>query len=124
MDVLLIEDEQALCETVTAFLEDEGLSVCSVSSGEEALARVTVGDRPKVCIVDIRLPGMDGNASILALHGRMPELRFLIHTGSSDYHLPAELRQLGMTDTMVYSKPQTDLAELAAAVKRGIREQV
>lgn len=122
MSVLLVEDEVALCEAITAYLEDEEISVISAGSGEDAVAAVRAGVRPLVCILDMRLPGMDGNATALALHQLLPDLKFLIHTGSSDYRLPAALRQLGLTDAMVFSKPQTDLGELAAAIKRMIDE--
>jgi response regulator RpfG family c-di-GMP phosphodiesterase len=40
-----------------------------------------VGDTKKTdrCVVDMRLPGMNGNEFILAAHGKLPEYQFIIH---------------------------------------------
>ncbi|MDQ2696787.1 MAG: response regulator [Pseudomonadota bacterium] len=116
--VLVVDDEEMIRENLIAFLEDEGMRVMAVESAEEALHRVRDGCPFAVCIMDMRLPGMDGNAAIRALHARCPELEFIIHTGSSNYALPGDLRELGMSDERVYLKPLDDMTPLAAAVRR------
>ena len=67
--------------------------------------------------MDMRLPDMDGNAAIRVLHDLYPEMEFLIHTGSSSYSLPEDLRAMGLDDSRVYRKPLDDMAPLAAAVR-------
>ena len=59
----------------------------------------------QICIMDMRLPDMDGNTAIRTLHQMYPEMEFLIHTGSSSYSLPDDLRALGLDDDRVYQKP-------------------
>ena len=66
--------------------------------------------------MDIRLPGMDGNAGIRILHGLSPSIKFIIHTGSSDYCLPADLQTLGMREADVFRKPLDTMEPLAQAV--------
>lgn len=114
--VLIVDDEEMIRENLMAYLEDEGIPVTAVASGEEALRCIAEGGRFAVCIMDMRLPGMDGNASIRQLHARCPRLRFIIHTGSSDYSLPSDLRGLGLSEASVYLKPLLDMAPLARAV--------
>jgi len=116
--VLVVDDEPALCISLAAYLEDEGMRVHTAASGEEALALVVAGLRVDACILDMRLPGIDGNQLALELHRRLPGARCLIHTGSSCYHLPQALRRIGIGDQHVFAKPLPDLGVLAAAVRR------
>ena len=115
--ILIVDDEEMIRENLKAYLEDEGLSVIAVESGEEALRCVARGCCFAVCIMDMRLPGMDGNASIRRLHALCPTMSFIVHTGSSDYTLPSDLQHLGLSDAQVYLKPLLDMAPLAATVR-------
>jgi CheY-like chemotaxis protein len=67
--------------------------------------------------MDMRLPDIDGNSAIRILHQLYPNMEFLIHTGSSSYSLPDDLRAIGLDDDRVYQKPLSDMAPLAAAVR-------
>jgi len=67
--------------------------------------------------MDMRLPDMDGNTAIRVFHELYPEIEFLIHTGSSSYSLPEDLRAMGLDDDRIYHKPLGDMAPLAAAVR-------
>ena len=82
-----------------------------------ALSWLRDGDPCRVCIMDMRLPDMDGNTAIRALHQLYPGMEFLIHTGSSSYSLPEDLRAMGLDDGRVYHKPLADMAPLAAMVR-------
>ncbi|HOH28870.1 MAG TPA: response regulator, partial [Candidatus Hydrogenedentes bacterium] len=64
-----------------------------------------------------RLPGMDGHDAIIALHMRLPQLCFLIHTGSLSYGLTDDLLALGITEERLFRKPLQDMAALAATVR-------
>jgi CheY-like chemotaxis protein len=115
-EVLLVDDDPLITTSLATYLEDDGMTVARAGSGEEAVALVAAGARFQVCIMDIRLPGMDGNAAILALRAIDPGLRFLVHTGSSDYTLTPPLRDLGLTPRQLFHKPLADMARVAAAV--------
>lgn len=115
--VLIVEDEAMIRENLAAYLEDEGMRVVAVESAEEAIRHVRQGQRFAVCVMDMRLPGMDGNAGIRILHALCPRLEFVIHTGSSDYALPGDLLALGLDESRVYHKPLDSMAPLAEAVR-------
>ena len=59
--ILVVEDEQAILEIITFFLEDEGYQVLQALNGEAALSLLEEA-RPDLIISDIRMPGMDGFA--------------------------------------------------------------
>jgi CheY-like chemotaxis protein len=69
--VLVVDDESVVCSNVAAFLEDEGFTVFSAASGEEALDLI-LKQKMDVAIIDIRLPGMDGNMLIVKAHEIQP----------------------------------------------------
>ena len=57
--ILVVDDEQAICEMLQELLTDEGYAVTTVSNGREALARV--GDEhPDLVLTDVMMPIMDG----------------------------------------------------------------
>jgi CheY-like chemotaxis protein len=119
--VLLVDDEPLIVHNLEAFLGDEGMQVESAGSAEQAIARLEAGADYDVCIMDMRLPGMDGNAAVRHLHRLRPALRFLIHTGSTSYSLPEELRALGIGDGQLLRKPVADMGRVAEAVRALLR---
>lgn len=118
--VLIVDDEAMIRENLKAYLEDEGLKVVAFESVTPALGWLRAGGACRVCIMDIRLPDMDGNSAIRALRQCDPDMEFLIHTGSSSYSLPEDLRSMGLDDGRIYQKPLCDMAPLAAAAFRAL----
>jgi len=114
--VLVVDDEPFVAETLRAFLEDEGMRVRIEPSGEAAVAAVRSGAAFDACIMDLRLPGMDGDVAAQELHRLCPALRFLLHTGSADYVVPAALRDIGIHPAHLFRKPLADMTPLAEAL--------
>jgi CheY-like chemotaxis protein len=115
--VLVVDDEPGVAGTLRAYLEDEGMEVRSAGSGEEAVELVRAGLAFDVCIMDMRLPGMDGDAAIRRLHRLYPRLKYLIHTGTASYDVPSDLHTIGVGHGQVFRKPLPDMGQLAAAVR-------
>jgi CheY-like chemotaxis protein len=115
--VLVVDDERQMRRGLKAYLEDEGYQVLLAGSGEEGL-QVLASAQVDVAIVDMRLPGMDGNEFIEHAHRLCPEVKYLIHTGSANYFLPVALRTLGLTEEHLIRKPMEDLEVLAEALRR------
>ncbi|MEN8108222.1 MAG: response regulator [Pseudomonadota bacterium] len=116
--ILIVEDEHVIANSVQAFLEDEGMEVHCRASAEQALELIGVtGCLFDVCIMDVRLPGLDGNSAIRRLHGLCPQLRFVIQTGSAGYAIPEDLRAIGIADRQLFRKPLLDMRPLASVVQ-------
>ncbi|WP_275096061.1 response regulator [Sedimenticola hydrogenitrophicus] len=114
--VLIVDDEELISSNMAAYLEDEGLEVDVANSAEDALRLVEAGLSVQVCIMDMRLPGMNGNEACQALHRQDPGIRFLLHTGSPNYVISPELSAIGITPDHLYRKPIMDMAEFTATV--------
>ncbi|MDG4553931.1 MAG: response regulator [Candidatus Competibacter sp.] len=115
--VLIVDDEEMIRDNLKAYLEDEGWRVAAFAAVAPALGWLRQGGSCQVCIMDMRLPDMDGNTAIRILNHLYPGMEFLIHTGSSSYSLPEDLRALGLNEGRIYQKPLNDMAPLAAAVR-------
>jgi two-component system, OmpR family, response regulator RstA len=59
VDILLVEDDRRLAELTAKYFEQNGLSVVLETHGERAIARFA-SERPRVVLLDIMLPGIDG----------------------------------------------------------------
>lgn len=119
--ILVVDDEEMIRENLKAYLEDEGFAVTAVESGEQALHCLRSGCTFSVCIMDMRLPGIDGNSCIRNMHALCPNMGFLVHTGSSDYSLPDDLQTIGLHAQQVYLKPMADMAALAEEIRTLIK---
>jgi CheY-like chemotaxis protein len=113
--ILVVDDEPAICEGLAAYLEDEGMRVYRAGSGEDAVAQVAAGLPIGVCIMDLRLPGMSGTATIREMELLAPQVRFLIHTGSPREEVADELERAGLAPAPVFQKPVSDMGEMARA---------
>ena len=114
--VLVVDDEPFIVTGLQVFLEDEGMQVDSAGSGEEAVDIARNDSSFDVCIMDMRLPGMNGDATIRSLHEICPGLKFIIHTGSADYSIPDDLRAIGIDERQFFAKPLMDMTPLAETV--------
>ena len=115
--VLLIDDEYPVRVSLGSYLQDRDFDVFSAESAKEMLALL---EHQKVdwAIVDIRLPGVDGNELIIKAHEVQPDLKFLIHTGSMTYHIPPEVTAIGITDKELFRKPLPDMSVIVDAIRR------
>jgi CheY-like chemotaxis protein len=113
--ILLVDDEERLLRNLEFFFEDEGYEVRTATSGEEAID-IMKHEKIDACVVDMRLPGIDGNEVIrCAVKNNLLD-KFIIHTGSTDYGLPADLRDIGFSSKHVFLKPVPEMSILTNAI--------
>ena len=118
IQVLIVDDEADIPQTIQDYLEDEtGFKVTISYSGEDGLNMLDIV-KSDICIVDMRLPDMNGNEFILKAHEKLPECKFIIHTGSIDYSIPSELKQIGITKEFIIGKPVTDMVVFLNKIKQ------
>lgn len=113
---LILDDEESIRQSIAAYMEDEGYTVFKAGSGEEAM-EIVKNNRIDEAIVDIRLPGLDGNTFMIEARKLQPEIKFVVHTGSADYTPPETIRKLGVTLSRVFIKPAGDIKILYDALR-------
>jgi CheY-like chemotaxis protein len=67
MDILLVDDDDAIRETVAIALTSEGHRVESARDGIEALEILNGNQRPSLILLDRMMPVMDGEEFLTAL---------------------------------------------------------
>ena len=73
-----------------------------------------------LCIVDIRMPDMDGTETIMALHEIDPDTRFRVYTGSPQFSLASRLEELGLSSKDVVRKPVMDMQVFVRMIERRV----
>src|SRR5687768_15158780 len=58
--VMVVDDDDDIRETLAGLLEDEGYGVAAFPTGLEALAALKGGLGPRVILLDLMMPVMDG----------------------------------------------------------------
>ena len=118
--VLIVDDEQALLNSLTRRLGVRDFQVVGVSRGEEAL-EVARKNHVDVAVVDIKMPGMKGQEVLLALKKAYPWMEVIILTGHGSFDPDAE----GIADKIhsCLGKP-CDLSTLQAALTDAYRNTV
>lgn len=69
--ILMIDDDRALCELTADFLAPSGLAVEAVHSGKEGVERALQGAHA-LAILDVMLPDLDGFGVLRAIRARSP----------------------------------------------------
>ena len=80
--VLIVDDHPVVRDGLEAMLESvKGYSVCgSFGDGESAVAAIA-RVKPDLVVLDIRLPGMDGFATLEKMRRHLPEVKALLLAG-------------------------------------------
>ena len=121
--VLVLDDEVVVRESLADFFEDRGWRVWQAASAEAALD-LLASEPPGGVLVDIRLPGMRGDAFIREAHRLHPALAFVIVTGSPELCRGGAgktyVQDLPATFPRIFEKPITDLAELERTLAQHI----
>lgn len=115
--ILVLDDEMSIRESLSDFLEDFDYNVFSAETAETALELLN-DNIVHVAIVDMRLPGIDGNAFIVQAHKISPKTKFIIHTGSVNYHMSTEVRDVGVQEEFVFLKPIGNLMTFVDAIAK------
>ena len=111
-----MDDEPAIRDSLTAFLDDYGFDAMACGSTEEA-RDLMIEECFDVCVVDLRLPGLSGEDLIRLASRRFPGQRYIIHTGSISYNLANDLKAMGMRPEHVFHKPVRVLSLLVKCIK-------
>lgn len=102
--LLLLDDDFQLRKNLQLFFEDEGFETYPFENPLDALSFLK-SKHVNAGIIDLRLPVINGEEFIIEANKINSEIKFIIYTGSADYFVSPELKNLGITQDDVFSKP-------------------
>lgn len=120
MKVVLIEDETMVRHMLRSTVQKAGgLTVMAeFGDGAEALA-YCLRTSPAMVICDLNLPGLHGLEVIRGLREKLPEIRILVLTCSTDGDLPARFISMGVQGYVDKTKPLNYLVQAVQEVAAG-----
>ncbi len=122
--VLIIDDEQQLVEAFKKKLSRDGFSVRAAFTAREALTLMKKNTFD-VCVLDIRLPDMDGVELLKSIKKNEPNLEIIMLTGHASVDTAIQSMKLGAYDYLSKPCKLTELSNviLKAYEKKSLKER-
>lgn len=109
-NLLIIDDETELTESMKELLEDEAQEIFIANNGKEAL-EILENNQIHCVVSDIKMPVMDGLSFMKIARDRGHEQPIIFFTGHGTEQLKEEVKELGAADLLM--KPNFLMLELA-----------
>jgi len=118
--VLIVDDEERFRETTAAILERRGFEVKAAGSGVEAIEEIK-NDKIDVVVLDLEMPGMDGNEVLCEIKRIKPHMAVLMLTG----HGTPETAMQGLRDGLFdYLTKPCDVDFLAQKIREAHAREI
>jgi len=108
MKMMLVDDEERFLSTTQKLLLKKGYDVLTATSGGEALEKLRTSN-VHVVILDVKMPGMDGIATLREIKKQFPTIEVIMLTGHATVESAIEGLKTGATDYLM--KP-SDIDEI------------
>jgi DNA-binding NtrC family response regulator len=95
--VLIIDDEESYVRSLSFALRNENMRVSTAHTGEAGISEAE-RERPDVVLLDLRLPGMDGMATLATLLERYPNLPVIMISAHGDTRAAVQAVKSGAAD--------------------------
>ncbi|MBM4274840.1 MAG: response regulator [Deltaproteobacteria bacterium] len=116
--VVIIDDEERFRTTLRKTLTLQGVQAADFGSGREALQALRE-QGADVVLLDLRMPEMDGLATLQAIKAIDPEIEVIILTGHASLDAAQEIIKLGAYDYLLKPCPTDELlAKVESACER------
>ncbi len=115
--ILVVDDEPDLLRFVRRALEAEGYQVQTATDGADGL-RQALTTEPDLIVLDLLMPGVDGQAVLSAVLAHDPEMRVLVLSATADVQARIACLERGAVDFL--AKPFA-VRELLARVRSRLR---
>jgi DNA-binding NtrC family response regulator len=102
MQLLLVDDEERFLSTTSKLLIQKGFKVFTATNGNDAL-EILNRETVHVVILDVKIPGMDGIATLKEIKSRFPLVEVIMLTGHGTVESAVKGLKSGATDYL--SKP-------------------
>ena len=123
-NILLVDDDQTLCELISAYLQRDNFTVESVHSGEAALQRLSQPNTIAAMVLDIMMPGLSG-LEVLQMLRQKSNLPVIMLTGRGDDIDRILGLEMGADDYLAKPcNPRELVARLRAVLRRAKPQQV
>ena len=114
MKLLLVDDEERFLATTQKILAKKGIEAVTAASGAEAL-EILGNINIYVVILDVKMPGMDGNETLKKIKNRYPLVEVIMLTGHATVESAIDGMKSGAFDFLMKPTGIDELIEKATA---------
>lgn len=114
--ILVIDDQPGIRRLLTEVLQDEGYNVLTAANGYEGI-QVALEANPKVILMDMKMPGMDGIEALKELKRQGRGEQVIMMTAYGELDMVNEAREAGMRD---YITKPFDIMSLCQVIEASI----
>ena len=111
--ILMVDDEERFLTTTQKLLAKKEIDVVTASSGAEALDLLKHRNI-HVVILDVKMPGMDGNETLREIKARFPLVEVIMLTGHATVESAIDGLKSGATDYLMKPTGIDELIQKAA----------
>jgi len=97
MEILLIDDDEWIRDSLCIFFESEGCHLTALETAEEGMEALKNHDFD-ILVTDYRLPGMDGLAFLRRIQDTRPHIMTILITAYKSEDVVSEAMRLGVQD--------------------------
>jgi two-component system, OmpR family, response regulator len=115
--ILLVDDEEELISTLAERLAMRGIEADCVFSGDEAMGRAREKDYD-VIVLDMKMAGLDGVATMGEIRKFRPAARFIVITGHGDEEDYLKGKEAG---ALFYLMKPIDIEDLIANIRLAVQ---
>src|SRR5271157_4882114 len=123
--ILVVDDEPSIRKYLQTLLEVDGYDVETVSTGKEAIEKVSKGARPDFVILDVLMPEMSGLDTLKELMQVDRTLNVIMLSCSNEVGTVVEAIRIGAHDylTKPFEKSELDAAMLKSRQKKELASE-
>jgi len=100
LKLMIVDDEERFLATTQKLLQKKGVDVVTASSGAEALEKLRAHG-VHVVILDVKMPGMDGVATLREIKRQFPMVEVIMLTGHATVESAVEGLKTGAVDYLM-----------------------
>ena len=126
LKLMVVDDEERFLVTTKKLLQKKDIDVVTASSGAEALEKLRE-HAVHVVILDVKMPGMDGVATLKEIKRQFPMVEVIMLTGHATVESAVEGLKTGAVDYLMKPADLDQLLEKANDAfhgRQGIEEKI
>ncbi|MBU0985863.1 MAG: response regulator [Proteobacteria bacterium] len=112
MKMMLVDDEERFLSSTAKLLSKKGINAITAASGAEAIEKLK-HQTIHVVILDVKMPGMDGNETLIEIKRLFPMVEVVMLTGHATVESAVDGLKSGATDYLMKPIGIDDLIQKA-----------
>ncbi len=99
--ILVVNDEEPIREIISSMLTTAGYVCRTAADGLQALTMLDSGEEFDLVLCNLMMPSLDGMGLLERIHGRFPNMPFVLESGCKDFYVFGMALRNGAYDYLI-----------------------